>query len=90
MESLEHFIKANIVVIKVVSGIVVTLVTLTSYSYSNFATKDEVKNSIQNQREIITMMEKNFDKLDAKMDSVIMSRRSSECDDDLGPPRKRR
>jgi hypothetical protein len=61
MDRVERFVNKHIGIIQIVGGILATAISVTVFAYTTFATKQEVKDSIQDQREILLRVEKNVD-----------------------------
>lgn len=47
MENIEKFLNKHLGLIQIAGGIVATLISVTVYAYTTFATKEEVRSSIQ-------------------------------------------
>ena len=72
--SMEHWLNKHIAIIQLAGGIVATAITLTAFAYSNFATKEDVKNSISNVQiqndNVRSWLEKRLDRIEQKQDQL--------------------
>jgi len=71
MEAVEKYLNKHLGILQLFGGLMATLITLTAYAYTTFATKEDVKYAIQDTKEILLRVEKNVDKLDEKIDRIL-------------------
>jgi hypothetical protein len=69
---MERFLTKHGVILQFIGGIVATALSLTVYAYTNFATKEELKNKAEGLSEknliFIQEIERRLDRIEAKQD----------------------
>jgi len=71
MEKIENYLDRNLGLLQIIGALMAGLITLTAYAHTTFATKDDVKLSISDTKEILIRIEKNVDKIDDKVDRIL-------------------